>query len=54
MENQAPTDFYESLTCITRVHAACEQALEEIKNIHNPENGLAASCLERALFKEAN
>jgi hypothetical protein len=24
IENQAPTDFYESLTSITRVHAACE------------------------------
>jgi len=27
--------------------------LEEIKNVHNPENGLAASCLERIVFKEA-
>ena len=47
------TDFLESLCAITRVHAACEQAFAELSHVHRPENGLASSCLERAMLREA-
>jgi len=47
------TDFYESLCAITRLHAGCEQAFAELSNVHRPENGLASSCLERAMLTEA-
>lgn len=47
------TDFYESLCAVTRVHAACEQASGELSYIFRPENGMAASCLDRAMLQEA-
>ena len=47
------TDFLESLCAITRIHAACEGAFAELSHVHRPENGLASSCLERAMLREA-
>lgn len=47
------TDFFESLCAITRIHAACEQAFAELSQVHRPENGLASSCLEKAMLAEA-
>lgn len=47
------TDFYDSLCAITRVHGACVQGFGELTLVHRPENGLASSCLERAMLAEA-
>lgn len=44
------TDFYESFSAITRIHAACQQAQIELEHIHSPENGMASSALEQGLL----
>ena len=52
-EGQGMYDFFESLCSLTRINAACEQAIQELITIHRPENGMAASALEVAMLKEA-
>lgn len=47
------TDFFDSLCCITRINAACEQAYSELSTVHHPENGVAASALESCMLLEA-
>lgn len=43
-------DFYESLSSITLINASLIQTLAELIKVHTAENGLAVSCLERALI----
>lgn len=52
-EGQGLYDFFESLCSITRITAACDQAIQELITVHRPENGLAASALEVAMLNEA-
>ena len=38
---------------MSKINAALVQAMEELNEVHTPENGLARSCLEKALILEA-
>jgi len=44
-------DFYESLTALVKVAAAIGTAYSEIHEVHRPDNGLTASCLELATLQ---
>jgi hypothetical protein len=48
-----PTDFYESLSVITRINAALVQASEELHSTFKPENGQFSASLDRALINSA-
>ena len=34
-------DFYESLSCLSKINGALSQTLSELAKLHTPENGLA-------------
>lgn len=44
-------DFYESLTALVKVAGAMTVAFEELYEVHRPDNGLTASCLELATLQ---
>ena len=46
-------DFYESLSMLTKVHGVITSAFDHLEEHLKPENGLAFSCLMRAVFLEA-
>ena len=44
-------DFYESLAYITKIVAVCQHAVQEIFDVHRPDNGLVSAALELNTFK---
>lgn len=44
-------DFYESLSAIPRVLSSMWQACTELEEVHRPDNGLLATCLELNCIK---
>ena len=47
------TDFYDSLSVVTRLNAALLQASEELHFAFRPENGQYAASMDRAIMMEA-
>lgn len=44
-------DFYESLHIMTKVIAAMHGAFNELNQLHRPDNGMTASCLEISTYR---
>lgn len=44
-------DFYESLSIIVKITAAMKGANKELQDVHRPDNGLSATCLEISTYK---
>jgi len=47
------TDFFDSMTYLSKFNAALCQSFSELEKESLPENGFAVSCLELCMYRKA-